>query len=43
MSEARPEIRKAVETMLKKGKWSVPGESQVDFQETKKMLISVNN
>ena len=25
MSEARPEIRKAVETMLKKGKWTVPG------------------
>ncbi|CAD6567434.1 MAG: ATP synthase d subunit [Tremellales sp. Tagirdzhanova-0007] len=25
VSDARPEIRKAVETMLKKGKWSVPG------------------
>ncbi|KAF9510623.1 hypothetical protein BS47DRAFT_1373285 [Hydnum rufescens UP504] len=25
VSEARPEIRKAVETMLKKGKWTVPG------------------
>ncbi|RSH93919.1 ATP synthase d subunit [Saitozyma podzolica] len=25
VSKARPEITKAVETMLKKGKWSVPG------------------
>jgi hypothetical protein len=25
VAEARPEITKAVETMVKKGKWSVPG------------------
>lgn len=25
VSEARPEVSKAVETMLKKGKWTVPG------------------
>ncbi|KAF8342149.1 ATP synthase d subunit [Cantharellus anzutake] len=25
VSEARPQIRKTVETMLKKGKWTVPG------------------
>lgn len=25
MSNARPEIRSAVETMIKKGKWTVPG------------------
>lgn len=25
VTQARPEINKAVETMLKKGKWTVPG------------------
>ena len=25
VAQARPEINKAVETMLKKGKWTVPG------------------
>jgi len=28
VAQARPEINKAVETMLKKGKWTVPGYSE---------------
>ena len=28
VTQARPEINKAVETMLKKGKWTVPGTVQ---------------
>lgn len=32
VAQARPEINKAVETMVQKGKWTVPGMCLIHFQ-----------